>query len=273
MVAEKAAVEPGWEAPIHAGDVGDSIVIYPEIVSGNPLKAAHVVRWALNDPGLLGGDTHYSDDELVFAFNPRRLDVVSFATNAPLGSHRILRVGLVDPSHIYFDSSVEKTVDCYFTHKGHELEKRFPLPNDKHLLALENNTPNIAALGDLLRRTRRLYSYDHYSNVLREAAICGCEVLVVDREGRWHDPETCDCARNINWGENFREHYAAEFRDRTFVRAFIAELRTRWHVPKPSKTLSYCKDIGERLGDLRSDLKRRRNLLRRIIRPRTNSPP
>ena len=37
----------------------------------------------------------------------------------------------------------------------------------------------MASLGDVLRRTRTLYSYDHKSTILKEAVICGCRVLVV----------------------------------------------------------------------------------------------
>ena len=34
----------------------DTIVVYPEIVNGNPLGAPKVVRWILNSPGALAGD-------------------------------------------------------------------------------------------------------------------------------------------------------------------------------------------------------------------------
>src|SRR5262249_36529060 len=145
-----------------------------------------------------------------------------------------------------------------------ELKKRFPLSNENALLELESNTPTMAALGDLLRRTRRLYSYDHYSNVLREAAICGCEVIVIDNEGRWHDPVTCDCAYNINWRTDFRKNYAAEFHDRAFVADFIGELRTRWKIPEPT-TSRQRQRIRSRLGNLGWKLKRPGELLRKFI--------
>ena len=47
----------------------------------------------------------------------------------------------------------------------------------------------MASLGDVLRRTRTLYSYDHKSTILKEAVICGCRVLVVHEDGRLLDPE------------------------------------------------------------------------------------
>src|SRR3954469_3045856 len=76
IMSERVANDlPDWSTPFHFGPVGDSIVIYPEIVSGNPLQARKVVRWALNNPGLLGGDSSYPDEEMVFVYDPRRLAI------------------------------------------------------------------------------------------------------------------------------------------------------------------------------------------------------
>jgi hypothetical protein len=232
MIAPRGA-RSGWDTPRHRGPVGDSIVIYPEIVSGNPLGARKVVRWALNNPGLLGGDAAYAKDEMVFAYDPQRLEIVSRAAGVPLGPRRVLWVGLVDPVHIYPDPAVPKTIDCSFTYKGRALRERFPLPAGAAIVPLEDLTPTMTALGDTLRRTRTLYSYDHYSNVLREAAICGCTVRVMGEDGVWHDPETCGCPSNILWHPDFRETYAARFHDRSFVRGFVEELRTRWEIAEP----------------------------------------
>jgi hypothetical protein len=224
---------PVWFTPLHTGPVGDGLVIYPEIVSGNPLNASKVVRWTLNNPGLLGGDTFYPDDEMVFVFNPTRLGLVSKSVNTPLGPNRILSVALIDPAFIYPDPRVPKTIDCYFVHKGHSLRAKHPLPNEAALQQLEAVTPNMESLGKLLRRTRTLYCYDHASTVLKEAKICGCEVLVMHEDGELRDPETCGCPYNVFWGGRFRENYARGFHDSSFVHTFVAELRTRWDVPDP----------------------------------------
>jgi hypothetical protein len=224
---------PGWRTPVHTGPVGDSIVIYPEIIPGNPLKAGRVVRWCLNNPGLLGGDSFYPDEEMVFVFNPNRLAIASKAVSTPLGPSRVLNVALIDPAYIYPDPLVPKTLDCCFTHKGAALRARMPLPFESQLSHLEDMTPCLEALGNVLRRTRTLYSYDHATTALKEAVICGCRVLVVHEDGRTLDPETCGCAHNVYWQDGFRENYARRFHDASFVDAFMRELRTRWTIPPP----------------------------------------
>jgi hypothetical protein len=145
----------------------------------------------------------------------------------------VLFIGLVDPNYIYPAPNVEKTLDCYYTAKGQALRERHPLPNEAQLQRLEDCATSMASLGELLRRTRTLYSYNHATNVLKEAAVSGCRVLVVDQDGGLHDPEVCSCAYNIYWEEGFREGYGQRFHDSSFVRGFVGELRTRWELPGP----------------------------------------
>ncbi|MCI5074749.1 hypothetical protein [Oricola sp.] len=218
-------VEDGWLAPLHkGGTVGDNIVIYPEVAHGNPLSARKVVRWLLHEPGFLGGDDTYPDNELVFVFDRQKLDRASRATRQTLGENRVLWTGLVDPKHIHPNGAQERDLVLTFEHKGKALAERFPLDETVGAVRLEDLTPDYAALGDILRRTRTLHSYDHYSNVLREAVICGCEVLAIDEAGRWHDPRHCDCRQNIDWTKATPRTYAQEFEDSTFVEGFVAEL-------------------------------------------------
>ncbi len=233
MIAKESKLTHEWNAPLHTGPIDDAIVVYPEIVVGNPCGAGKVVRWALNEPGLLGGETSYADEEMVFVYDPQKLDIVSRAVGRPLGPRRVLWLGLVDPTHIYPSIALERTMDCSFTNKGRNLHNRFPFRDDEGIVPIEDITPTLASLGDVLRRTRILYSYDHYSNILREAVICGCTVRVIGEDGNWHDPQICDCRLNILWHEGFRQNYAHQFNDRKFVKSFIREIRTKWPIPAP----------------------------------------
>ena len=75
---------PDWPVAVCRGPVKDSIVVYPEVVSGNPLKAEKVVRWTLNTP-----KTFYSDEEMVFAMSPAQRPIVSRYVSKPLGPNRV----------------------------------------------------------------------------------------------------------------------------------------------------------------------------------------
>jgi len=220
----------GWQTPFYEGAASQSVVIYPEVVMGNPLKAQKIIRWVMNDPGLLGGDTVYPLEEMVFVYDAQKLPIASIAAGETLGPERVIWFGLIDPEAIYPDPSIPKTHSLSFTHKGQALQKKFPLPTGIHTIPLETVAKNMKGLGDNLRRCKTLYSYDHYSNVLREAVISGCEVLVVSQDRDWHDPRTCDCALNIRWDSDLIESYAERFHDHRFVEAFIDEVQKRWSV-------------------------------------------
>lgn len=235
MIAPRTKPLPPWKTPFHRGSVGDAIVVYPEVVSGNPLGATKVIRWVLNDPGLIAGDRTYSANEMVFVYDPQKLGVASRAAGMALGPERVLWFGLVDPQFIYPDPDVPKTMAASFTYKGRALRDRFPLPSHEAIVAIEDVTPDMTALGDVLRRTRTLYSYDHYSNLLREAAISGVEVRTIsDENPTWHDPRNCRCALNIRWHPDPVTTYASAFSDSSFVKDFVGEVGTRWKLPPPA---------------------------------------
>jgi hypothetical protein len=221
-----------WKVFGYNGSVDGTVVIYPEIISGNPYKASKVVRWVLNDPGLLGGEKHYDDNEVVFVYDPNKIEIVNKAIKKPVGAERVLWVGVVDPDIIYPDLETEKIFDCSFTSKGHALANKFPIDPSSGIKRLEDLTPDYASLGDVLRKTSTLYSFDHYSNLLREAFICGCDVKVINEKGVWHDPTKCDCKLNIVWHPEIREIYKTQFYDSSVVDNFIAQLPSSWSVKK-----------------------------------------
>lgn len=158
----------------------DDVVIYPEIVLGNPLGARRVVRWLLNNPGVCGGDGKYADTDLVFSYteafkHPRMVGYLY----VPVLNNTITDLGL------------ERTYDCVFFHKGSwkprikldaiEIVSGRPL-TDNHYVA-----PSKAALLAFLQHCRTFYSYDDVTTLASEAALSGCQVKLIDVDGRVMD--------------------------------------------------------------------------------------
>lgn len=145
------------------------IVIYPETVWGNPLGFRRVVRWILNESGLLGGKHRVEKGELVFAWVSR------YQSSVPC-----LRVDTIDRT-LFYDANCKRDTDAAFIHKGGCARATPELAS-----AVEITIDNPAArqdLADLLRRTRTLYSHDANSSLLAEAEACGTKVKLVTKTG------------------------------------------------------------------------------------------
>jgi len=97
----------GYEAKCFQGGTAPSnaIVIYPETVSGNPMKGSTVVRYILNYPGLLGGDRVYNHNDLTFAFSS------AFYPNVP--SLTVPSIG-----DFFHDEGRVRGGGCYWVCKG-----------------------------------------------------------------------------------------------------------------------------------------------------------
>jgi len=145
------------------------IVVYPEMVWGNPLAFRHVVRWILNKPGLLGGNHLHSSDELVVTWSRQYKDVPD-----------VLSVDLVDKS-LFFDAGDKRSTDAVFVHKGGVVRD---VPELRGLPLITMSYPETREeLASLLRRTRVLYSHDKHSTLLEEAAAAGARIKVITESG------------------------------------------------------------------------------------------
>lgn len=148
---------------------GNAIMVYPEVVFGNPLQFQNVVRYVLYFPGKNGGAKTYHNSEMIFTF---------FEEYYP--SADVLFISTMDRSLFYQDDT-PKTTDCYFVYKN---GKWRDVPEFKDMVEINMSYPKERSdLAALLRKTKNFYSYDPYTLLLDEATACGCNVFTVTEDG------------------------------------------------------------------------------------------
>jgi len=156
-----------------AADVAEGIVVYPEIIGGNPLRAKKYVRWLLHKPGFHGGRSMYGTDELYFcyqeAFN-RDCEGLIFG-----GLLTVFEVLLDVYKQTNFDP---RTRVAYMIRKGRE---RKDLPNLSREWVLDGLDHQ--ALARAFNECRICYFYDTYTAYAAYAAACGCIPVVVPVSG------------------------------------------------------------------------------------------
>ena len=159
-------VRPGWLTPLRRGrSLADSVVIYPEIVTGNLLSAPRVVRWLLNRPAwFTGAPMEEGPDDLIVAFNPQI---------SP--DHPLLSVPLIDPT-VFFPKDHPGHGGLLWIGKG-----TLPPEFDRSGVTLitERWPAERSELASLLRRAEVLYTCDWLTSVIDEALMCGTPVVLI----------------------------------------------------------------------------------------------
>jgi hypothetical protein len=149
------------------------IVVYPEVISGNPLKAKNVVRWILYTIGVHGGSvqTHKPED-LILGFRKE------FSGNGCLITEEN-QVGIyyvIDHYKNFFNQTRDKT--CYLVHKGGKYHRTF----DQHPInSIKIDGKSHKNIADIFNQCHTFYSYDPNSGYSKYAALCGCDSIVIPR--------------------------------------------------------------------------------------------
>ncbi|MBK9242789.1 MAG: hypothetical protein IPL75_21585 [Acidobacteria bacterium] len=169
LMLKHALTNPQWKTPVATPrHVRDGIVIYPEIVQGNPLSAPRVTRWMLNRPGYINGIAMSVDPEdYVVAFS-RMIDDEKPILNLQTANEGIFHPGGLPP----------KRGDLFYVGKG-SATARIPaleLFKTEITRAWPATHPELA---DVLRRARAVFSYDTLSGVNYEATLCGTLCVIV----------------------------------------------------------------------------------------------
>jgi hypothetical protein len=153
-------------------DLGSAIVVYPEVVSGNPLGSKRVVRWFLHRPGFHSGEVNYGSNEIYFfyqdAFNDEGLN--SDASNR-------LTVTYTHPAYRQTNFG-ERTGTCILLRKG---ASRAPAIDRTRQLVVDGLSHE--QMARVFNEYEYLVSYDTYTMYSVFAAMCGCVPVIVPEQG------------------------------------------------------------------------------------------
>ena len=172
----------GWRTPIIKNPKlplgSEWIVIYPELVFGNPLKAQCVVRWWLHQPGFHTGRVFYGSGEYHVDFNSFGQD---FCYPGSKKASMPLNV-LAFPFEYYNLQNAlpvaQRTGTAYCLRKGkgkalvHDLSDSVLIDGKSH-----------AKVAAILKRVKTFISYDAYTAYSSFAVLCGAASVVIPDTG------------------------------------------------------------------------------------------
>lgn len=212
----------------------DTIVVYPDIIFGNPLEAKHVVRWFLNVNRYTGkyiGGQPYGKDDLFICYR----DIFNDYNLSP----NCRKVHL-----LHFDNDLYKRSNyghregsCFFIRKGSE---RADLPPTVPGIILDNLPEDEKV--KVMNKCKYCYSYDTQTFYSVIAAICGCISIVVPEPGKKREDY-----RHGNekwWGVAYGtspEEIAFARNTQIKLNAWV-EAKVRANHENVHKFLNYCKE-------------------------------
>ena len=163
-------------------DRENTVVIYAENEPGNPLEARYIARWIMMNPKDDLADTKYSADEHLFLYN-------DFYTVSDRYKNQIKGVlTSIDMNYhlqTYKNFGFERKGGAYIIRKG--INK----PHDKHPKEFRKIDDILMQLSDkekaeYFNGIKTFISYDPATFISVQAALCGCEVIVIpDEEGEF----------------------------------------------------------------------------------------
>ena len=151
-------------------DPKDSIVLYPEVVTGNPLKAQRVVRWLLNKPGFFGTKWDVGESDIIVGYTPRLCQMYS-------GCDQLQVFEAWPKFFVPPPSYVVRSGKCHTLRKS----KAYPEINGSTLIGKDSF--DMEMLRDLFQKSERFFCYDADSMLPLFAAMCGCEAVVMPQFG------------------------------------------------------------------------------------------
>ena len=149
----------------------NTIVIYPEIVSGNPLNAKNVVRWILLELGIEMPIDHYkkwSESDLIYYWEPINSDSKQLC--CPFYNN------------LFTNKNLEKRdKTCYLVKKGRLIHKNVQCIHPSDSICIDDLS--LQEKDNIFNECKFFYSYDPNTAYILFSAACGCIPIIYQIEG------------------------------------------------------------------------------------------
>jgi hypothetical protein len=146
----------------------NTIVIYPEIITGNPLNAKHVVRWILLELGIEMPIDHYktwNSTDLIYHWETNDKQLCCPFFNNTFKNNN--------------SSNRKKT--CYLLKKGPLIHKNISYIHNEDSICIDGLT--LPEISKIFNESKFFYTYDPNSAYVSYAAVCGCIPIIYEVEG------------------------------------------------------------------------------------------
>ena len=154
----------------------ETIAIYPEIVTGNPLGCRTVARYVLYFPGVLAGEEIYDESELVFSYS----NLLRSSIQNKIQGNLYLPV---PDLNLFKDYGFNRRGSAYWTGKG-EFD-RSKIPED--CIEITRDFPvTQQELVMLFNFIETFYCFDFGTCLMYEAPLCGCPTVLLSEDYEKH---------------------------------------------------------------------------------------
>jgi hypothetical protein len=156
----------------------NTVVIYPEIISGNPLNCKKVIRWILLSLGIEMPINHYINWGISSLTNSVSRDdgssTLIYQWESIQNSIPQLTVPWFNP--IFKNTNQSRTKTCYLIKKGRLLHKEINFIHDKDSICID--TMNLEEKSVVFNQCTHFYCYDPNTAYMIFAVSCGCIAIL-----------------------------------------------------------------------------------------------
>jgi hypothetical protein len=199
------------------------IVVYPEVISTNPLKSKKIVRYFGSKNGILNGIDAPVENDFKLAHS-RAIDS---------SADHILFFPYINPifNDLDTDPLESRSLNCYYIGKGYLYGSTPAVPD---AFEITRHFPQRKSdLAYLLKRTKFFFTYDVWTNLNVEAVMCGAiPVFLANQPYSDTEIDTCETGElpRVKFGQtDFSSGLFDEFRSKRLqlINTYI-ELNNAW---------------------------------------------